>query len=221
MTADGRVFVCDRESDRIQIFSPDGEYLSEWTDTQRPTHLVFDAAGREKSFSLAGLENGMHTLTITARFADKETSRKLHFDFRSGNSAVLSFAKDIQPIFEARCAKCHQTGPAHELETYEQWVAGVDVDSGLKKGRVRKDANALRFVEVTVNGPREATFELAKPQPPETNASFGRGGGVPRPSSSRAGERDCRGSTPAIRGDTGTGARAEFPGPDCRLHDRQ
>jgi DNA-binding beta-propeller fold protein YncE len=44
--ADGRVFVCDRENDRIQIFSPDGEYLAEWTDTQRPTHLVFDRAGR-------------------------------------------------------------------------------------------------------------------------------------------------------------------------------
>ena len=43
VAADGRVFVCDRESDRIQIFSPDGEYLSEWTDVQRPTHLVFDA----------------------------------------------------------------------------------------------------------------------------------------------------------------------------------
>ena len=34
--ADGRVFVCDRENDRIQIFSPDGEYLAEWTDTRRP-----------------------------------------------------------------------------------------------------------------------------------------------------------------------------------------
>jgi DNA-binding beta-propeller fold protein YncE len=44
--ADGRIFVCDRENDRIQIFSPDGEYLSEWTDTQRPTHLVFDPQGR-------------------------------------------------------------------------------------------------------------------------------------------------------------------------------
>jgi len=44
--ADGRVFVCDRENDRIQIFSPDGEYLEEWTDTQRPTHLVFDGQGR-------------------------------------------------------------------------------------------------------------------------------------------------------------------------------
>jgi DNA-binding beta-propeller fold protein YncE len=45
-SADGRIFVCDRENDRIQIFSPDGEYISEWTDTQRPTHLVFDAMGR-------------------------------------------------------------------------------------------------------------------------------------------------------------------------------
>ena len=46
VAADGRVFVCDRESDRIQIFSPDGEYLDEWTDTQRPTHIVFDSQGR-------------------------------------------------------------------------------------------------------------------------------------------------------------------------------
>jgi hypothetical protein len=37
-------------------------------------------------------------------------------------------------------------------ETYEQWVAGIDVDTGRKKGRVRDDADALRFVEVTVNG---------------------------------------------------------------------
>jgi DNA-binding beta-propeller fold protein YncE len=46
VAGDGRVFVCDRENDRIQIFSPDGEYLTEWTDTRRPTHLVFDADGR-------------------------------------------------------------------------------------------------------------------------------------------------------------------------------
>jgi hypothetical protein len=46
VATDGRVFVCDRENDRIQIFSPDGEYLSEWTDTRRPTHVVFDGQGR-------------------------------------------------------------------------------------------------------------------------------------------------------------------------------
>jgi hypothetical protein len=42
---DGRVFVADRENDRIQIFSPFGEFLEEWTDVQRPTQLAFDAQG--------------------------------------------------------------------------------------------------------------------------------------------------------------------------------
>ena len=51
--AEGRVYVCDREADRIQIFSPDGEYLSEWTDTQRPTHLCFDSLGRAYVTELA------------------------------------------------------------------------------------------------------------------------------------------------------------------------
>ena len=43
---DGRVFVADRENDRVQIFTPEGEYLTEWTDIQRPTNIRFDRAGR-------------------------------------------------------------------------------------------------------------------------------------------------------------------------------
>jgi DNA-binding beta-propeller fold protein YncE len=42
---DGRVFVCDRENDRLQIFSPDGEYLQSWTDVRRPTQLYIDREG--------------------------------------------------------------------------------------------------------------------------------------------------------------------------------
>jgi DNA-binding beta-propeller fold protein YncE len=42
---DDRVYVCDRENDRIQLFDPDGRYLAEWTDVQRPCHLAFDAGG--------------------------------------------------------------------------------------------------------------------------------------------------------------------------------
>ncbi len=55
-------------------------------------------------------------------------------------------------------------------ETYEQWVAGVDVDTGRKKGRVRDDANALRFVEVTVNGPK--TWSLAAALHPDISAAL-------------------------------------------------
>jgi NHL repeat len=43
--ADGRVWVCDRENDRIQIFSPKGEFLGMWTNVRRPGDLSIDADG--------------------------------------------------------------------------------------------------------------------------------------------------------------------------------
>lgn len=55
-------------------------------------------------------------------------------------------------------------------DAYEQWVVGVDVDTGRKKGRVREDANALRFVEVTVNGPK--TWSLAAALHPDISAAL-------------------------------------------------
>jgi len=45
VAADGRVLVADRQNDRIQIFSPDGKYLDQWTDVQRPAGLFIDRAG--------------------------------------------------------------------------------------------------------------------------------------------------------------------------------
>ncbi len=32
----GRVLVCDRENDRIQLFDPDGEFIEEWNDLEMP-----------------------------------------------------------------------------------------------------------------------------------------------------------------------------------------
>ncbi len=42
---DGRVMVCDRENDRIQLFTGDGEYLGMWTDLARPCDIFVDSAG--------------------------------------------------------------------------------------------------------------------------------------------------------------------------------
>lgn len=39
VTGDGRVIIADRENDRLQFFSADGEFLEEWTDVQRPTNV--------------------------------------------------------------------------------------------------------------------------------------------------------------------------------------
>lgn len=44
--ADGRVVVADRENDRLQIFTPTGGYVTEWTDVQRPTTVIQDLLGR-------------------------------------------------------------------------------------------------------------------------------------------------------------------------------
>lgn len=44
--ASGNVWVADRENSRLQQFSPDGDFLTEWTGIARPCDLAFDAAGR-------------------------------------------------------------------------------------------------------------------------------------------------------------------------------
>jgi DNA-binding beta-propeller fold protein YncE len=45
VSADGKVYVADRENDRVQIFTTDGSFLGEWLDIQRPQEIAFDAAG--------------------------------------------------------------------------------------------------------------------------------------------------------------------------------
>lgn len=55
-------------------------------------------------------------------------------------------------------------------DAYEEWVAGIDIESGMPKGQLRKDPNALRFVEVTVNGPK--TWSLAAALHPEVSAAL-------------------------------------------------
>ena len=43
--ADGRVLVCDRENNRIQIFDLEGKFLTQWTDFARPDDACADDAG--------------------------------------------------------------------------------------------------------------------------------------------------------------------------------
>ncbi len=41
----GIVYVADRENSRVQLFSPEGAYLREWTDVTRPCQLFISSAG--------------------------------------------------------------------------------------------------------------------------------------------------------------------------------
>ena len=40
----GIVYVADRENSRVQLFTADGQYLSQWTDVARPCEIHIDAA---------------------------------------------------------------------------------------------------------------------------------------------------------------------------------
>jgi conjugative relaxase-like TrwC/TraI family protein len=53
---------------------------------------------------------------------------------------------------------------------YETWVAGRDPDTGESRGRLRHDDQAVRFVEITVNGPK--TWSLAAALNPEVAAAY-------------------------------------------------
>lgn len=41
----GTVYVADRENSRLQLFSPDGEFLAEWPDIARPCEVAIDNDG--------------------------------------------------------------------------------------------------------------------------------------------------------------------------------
>jgi hypothetical protein len=86
--------------------------------------------GSARPFSFAALEPGMQSLEVVARFLDgTEAKRVVHFDFQPVSPVEVGWDKDMRPIFEARCAKCHISGPGRQLSTYELWKQNVDLIS--------------------------------------------------------------------------------------------
>src|SRR3954470_13966619 len=55
-------------------------------------------------------------------------------------------------------------------DTYEMSVAGRDPESGVRRGRLRGDAQAVRFVEVGVNGPK--SWSLAAVLHPDIDKAY-------------------------------------------------
>ena len=55
-------------------------------------------------------------------------------------------------------------------DAYEAWVAGLDPQTGVPKGRLRSDRQAVRFVEVVINGPK--SWSLAAELHPDIAAAY-------------------------------------------------
>jgi hypothetical protein len=86
--------------------------------------------GTPRPFSFAVLEPGVNSLEVVARLLDgTEARRVVHFDFQPVSPIEVGFEKDMRPLYEARCAKCHTSGPGRPLSTYELWKENADLIS--------------------------------------------------------------------------------------------
>ena len=56
--SEGQIYVCDRKNNRIQIFDPEGKFVTQWSNVQLPTDLHI---GRDGLFYLAERESGEAT----------------------------------------------------------------------------------------------------------------------------------------------------------------
>jgi len=74
----GIVYVADRENSRLQLFSPEGKFLTEWTDIARPCEMVIDQEGQVYVAEL-GYRAGMWPGT-TAPSPDSPGGRLSIFD---------------------------------------------------------------------------------------------------------------------------------------------
>src|SRR4051812_25726473 len=91
-------------------------------------------------------------------------------------------------------------------DAYEAWVAGLDADTGVARGRLRTDDRAVRFVEVVVNGPK--SWSLAASLHPDIAAAYDAAqdraaeqiiGWLARHATTRVGPRSCQVQVPVTR----------------------
>ena len=67
-----------------------------------------------------------------------------------GDSEPVTFAGNISAFSETNCAECHAPGgPAHEIHTYEQWVAEIDeIIEAIESGTMPAGGNELKGATV-------------------------------------------------------------------------
>ena len=100
-----------------------------------------DIEGHLKGHSLSGLSPGAHVLELSATLSGGAVaSRRIPFEYRPSADALPSFERDILPIHEARCAKCHTDGPGFPLTSYEAWKEnGERIASAVSQRRMPAD----------------------------------------------------------------------------------
>ncbi|MBL8851447.1 MAG: GNAT family N-acetyltransferase [Planctomycetaceae bacterium] len=134
---DSSVFVADRENCRIQIFSPDGEFLTERTDIARPCQVAFDAEGRLFVAEL-GYKSGMWPGT-TAPTPDATGGRVSVFD--PGGNLLARWGGGMNPTAPGDFYAPHDISIDSHGDLY---VSEVVWSAGAKRGLVDPTCHSLQ-----------------------------------------------------------------------------
>ena len=84
----------------------------------------------------------------------------LEADRGRADDYYLAEGTGVARRFTAAAERVQELAPLSG-DAYEVWVAGVDPDTGARRGRLRTDQRAVRFVEVVVNGPKSWSLAAA------------------------------------------------------------
>jgi hypothetical protein len=138
--ATGNVFVCDRESDRIQVFTADGRFLREITEVQRPTQIVL--AHGLMYVSELGWRSGQRSF----RHGQIERDLPSRVSVLDGNGSVLTRIGGPDPC--APGSFCAPHGLAVD-STGDLYVAEVVWTIAGKAGLVPPDCHTIQKLELS------------------------------------------------------------------------
>jgi len=136
VAADGRVLVADRENDRIQFFDPEGGYLAEWTDVQRPTSITIDNEGR------------VYVAELWHRSGDRSPRLGLIAEDQPGRVSVYNAAGKVLARWggAGRCAAGNFVAP-HDIcvdSRGDLYVGEVTWTFGVQPGLVPENCHTLQ-----------------------------------------------------------------------------
>ncbi len=134
---EGTVYVADRENSRIQLFTPKGEFVSEWTDLARPSQVFIDRGGRFYVAEL-GYRAGMWPGT-TAPTPDATGGRVSVFD--AERNLIARWGGGANPTAPGDFFAPHDICADSRGDIY---VSEVTWSAGGNRGLVSPDCHSLQ-----------------------------------------------------------------------------
>jgi DNA-binding beta-propeller fold protein YncE len=133
----GLVYVADRENSRLQRFTPDGQFIDQWTDVARPCEVFIDRADR-----VFVAELGYYAGMFPGNLAPSPTAT-------GGRMSIFSPAGELLARWGGGV---HPSAPGDFFAPHDVWidsrgdfyVSEVNYTTGIRTGLVGPDSHTLQ-----------------------------------------------------------------------------